>query len=288
MEKGINAELWIKDFIHDEYLIKFKAQNAASFYKLERIEKLMEWWLFVHSKIQRSFDDWVKIQLGFGDALVETTWSAVPRDQGETEQKPIIGPDNQPVVDPQTGQPAVVTSKKISMVEKSISKIYTRDRFFLQKGSVDIEREPVVLKDNFLYRDLEEGEVMGKFVNVTSVLKEKIPVAKKDVAGLDEQESSKLKDIKIRNESVEVLKWYGFFDADGDGFAEDVRVYVNPEHKIYLGGIQMTKVTKSGRRPLDFSKIESRLENPEENFGYGILESVHELADEIDSIFNQM
>lgn len=273
--------------IVNEYLIKFKADNATSFYKLDRIEKLMHWWLFVHSKIQASFDDWIKIQLGFGDAVVESSWSASPRDEGKTEENPVVGPDNQPLMNPD-GTPAVVKKRIISMFEKTVSKIYTRDRFFLQKGSVDIEREPVVLKDDFLYRDLEEGEVMGKFVNVSTLLKERIPFNKKLVEGLAPGEAERIRDIKIRNEPVEVLKWYGSFDSDGDGFAEDVRVYINPEHKIYLGGIQITKVTKSGRRPIDFSKIESRIENPEENWGYGILECVKELAEEIDAIFNQM
>lgn len=274
--------------IVNEYLLKFKAENVASFPKCDRIEKLMKWWIFVHSRIRPFFDGWVKNALAWGDVLTESYWEAVPKDLGHTDEIPIIGPDGQPVIDPTTGQPAVSKERKIDLVEKTRSKVYGKDKVFLQEGSVDIQREPVILIDELFYRDLEEGEAKGQFVNITNELKEKLPFSKEGLTGLPQEEMDRLKDIHIRNQSVKILKWYGNFDADGDGFAEDVRIYISEEYRLFLGGVRMTDITKNGMRPLDFTKLEDRLENVDENFGYGVLETIKEMAEEIDALFNQM
>jgi len=273
--------------ICNENLLKFRAENMTSYPKLERIEKLMHWWLFVHCKVRQFYDDWTKTVLGFGDALTETTWVANPHDLGKTETKHVVGPDGQPVMEPD-GTPSQVVSRIISLIESTKSTAFTRDKFFLQPGSTDIEREPVVIEKEMFYRDLEQGEAKGQFVNVSNLLKEKLPFSKEGLTNLPPEEQDRIKDIKVRNQNVKFLTWYGNFDADGDGFAEDVRVYISHDYKIYLGGVAMTNVTKSGKRPLDFTKLESRLENTQENFGYGILETVKELAEEVDALFNQM
>src|SRR3990167_6088615 len=128
----------------------------------------------------------------------------------------------------------------------------------------------------------------GKFVNISNLLREKINYEKPESTGLTPEEEDKIKSIKIRNVPVEVLKWYGNFDADGDGFAEDVRIVISPEHQLYLGGVPVSQLTKSGKRPLDHTKFDHRIDAPDENSGEGILEKVKELSEEIDALFNQM
>ena len=273
--------------ISNEELLKFRAENIASFPKLERIQKLEHWWEFVHSRIRQFLDDWTKIEIAFGDCITESSWEANPRAEAAPDTQAVVGPDGQPVMEA-NGQPSMVKSSQIMLEEKTTSKIYTRDKYFLQKGSKNIQREPVIFKDEFFYRDLEEGEMKGQFVNVSNLLKDKLPFSKEGTTDLTPEESDRIKDIKIRNQNVEVLKAYISFDANGDGFPEDIRVYVNEEHRIFLGAVKMTDITKSGRRPIDFTKIESRLEDVEENFGQGVLETVKELAEEIDSLFNQL
>jgi len=273
--------------ISNEELLKFKAENIASYPKLERIDKLMHWWEFVHSRIRQFIDDWVKIEIAFGDCIAESSWEANPRCEPSTEMTPVLGPDGQPMLEAD-GQPSMVKSVQIELEERTVTKIYTRDKYHLQKGSRDIHREPVILEDEFFFRDLEEGEMKGQFVNVSNLLKDKMPFSKEGNTGLTPEELEKVKDIKIRNQSVKVLKSYMNFDANGDGFPEDIRVYVNDEHRIFLGAVKLTDITKSGRRPLNFTKIESRLDDVEENFGQGALETVKELAEEIDSLFNQL
>lgn len=261
-------------------LTRFKATNVEDFPKTERITKLMSWWFWVRSRMEGTLDQWIKVVLGYGDAVTESAWKAVPRDTGKSQETPIV--------DEMGNQIGLDRQRIIELFESTASKIYLADKFYLQKGSTDIHREPVILEDMLLYRDLEEGEAQGKFLNVTNILKDKLPFSKESVQNKSPEDAERIRNIKLRNEPVKLLIWYGNYDADGDGFAEDVRIVISPEYQIYLGGIQMTNITKSGRRPLDYTKLDSRIECPAENFGIGILEKVKELAEEVDAIFNQL
>lgn len=268
-------------------LLRFKPGGVEDYPKVDRISKLMHWWFWVRSRMEGFLDNWIKSVLGYGDTITESSWKAVPKDMGRMESTPITDEMGNPVLD-EMGQPAVMKERVIELMESTTSKIYLRDNFYLQKGSTDIHREPVVLEDIILYRDLEEGEAQGKFVNISNLLREKLPFAKESYTNMAPEELERIRNIKIRNESVKVLTWYGNFDADGDGFAEDVKISISPEYQIYLGGIRMTDITKSGKRPLDYTKLESRIDCAQENFGIGLLEKVKELAEEIDAIFNQL
>lgn len=273
--------------LSNEELLKFKAENMESYPKLERIEKLEHWWEFVHSRIIGFIDNWTKTQIAFGDCITESSWEANPRANSASTQQPVVGPDGMPLTEP-NGQPSIVNSVAVTLEERTISKIYTREKYYLQKGSRDVQREPVILEDEFFYRDLEEGEIKGQFVNVQNLLREKLPFSKEGMTNLPPEEIERIRNIKIRNQPVKVLKAYISFDADGDGFAEDIRAYVSEEYRLFLGAVKMTDITKSGRRPIDFTKVESRIEYPEENFGYGVLETIKEACEEIDSLFNQL
>jgi len=50
----------------------------------------------------------------------------------------------------------------------------------------------------------------------------------------------------------------------------------------------MRDVTKSGKRPLDFTKYDSYLGRPDDLDGEGVLTKVRELAEEVDACFNQL
>jgi len=63
---------------------------------------------------------------------------------------------------------------------------------------------------------------------------------------------------------------------------------ISPEHKLYLGGIDMVNVTSSGRRPINFRKYDNYLDRLDDLDGEGILFKCKELAEEVDAIFNQM
>ena len=285
----------ILDMIHsrlfpavvNEDLLRWKPGEVTDQPKVERISKLMHWWIWVHSKMRTFFDIWVKQAAGYGDVTTESFWKVTMIDKGETVEEPIVDEAGNQFTN-SDGTPSVSTSRIISTIEKTASKVYQKDDVFLQEGSTDIYTEPVILKDSFKYRELEQGEAEGKFVNISNELREKIKWDKPELTGLDPVEEEKIKSIKIRNSQVEILKWYGNFDADGDGFDEDVRILISPEYELYLGGIAVKDLTKSGIRPLDLTKFDHRLECPDDNFGEGVLEKVKELAEEIDAIFNQL
>ena len=273
--------------IINEDLVRWKPGESTDQPKVERISKLMHWWVFIHSRMRNFFDIWVKQTAGYGDSTTESFWKVTPIDQGKTVEEPIVDEMGQPIINPD-GTPAVSKSRIVSLIEKTASKVYPKEDVFLPEGCKDILTEPVILRDDFKYRELEQGEMEGKFVNVTNLLREKLNWEKPEMTGLTSEEEERIKSIKIRNVNVEVLKWYGSFDADGDGFAEDVRIVVVPEHELYIGGVAVRDLTKSGKRPLDITKFDHRIENPDETDGEGVLEKVKELSEEIDAIFNQM
>jgi len=293
--RGLRMATSILDMIHsrmvpaiiNDELLRWRPGESTDQPKVERISKLMHWWIWVRSKMHSFFDIWVKQSAGYGDSLTESYWKVVPIDRGRMIEQPIVGEDGNQLVN-QDGTLAVSKQKQIDKIESTASKVYPPEDIFLQECSKDILTEPVILKDRFLYRELEQDEMEGKFVNISTKLREQIQWKKPEMANMNEAELEKLKSIKIRNEPVEILKWFGNFDAGGDGFAEDVRIVISPVHKIYLGGMSMRDITYSGKRPLDFTKFDNRLVNPDENWGEGVLEKVRELSEEIDAIFNQL
>ena len=271
----------------NEELLRWRPGEVNDVPKVDRVSKLMHWWFWVRSRMRQTLDNWVKVVTGYGESIVESSWKSVPIDKGKTIEQPVTGPDGQPLINPD-GTPAVMKSRVIDLMESTCSNIYLPNKFFLQEGSTDITREPVILEETKPYRELEDGEAQQKYVNVEAMLRGMLPVGDESHASLPPEEREKMRSIKIRNHPVTLIKWYGNYDADGDGFAEDIRIYVVPEYRLYLGGIPLTKITKSGARPLNFTKFESRLECPEQNWGVGVLEKVKELSEEIDAIFNQM
>lgn len=293
--RGLKIAASILDMIHsrmlpaviNEELTRWRPGESTDQPKVDRITKLMYWWIWVHCRMRSFFDIWVKQASGYGDVLTESSWKVQTIDKGVTNEQPIVDEMGQPVLNPD-GTPAVSKTRMISLIETSTSKVYAKEDVFLQECSTDVQTEPVILRDNFKYRELEQGEQEGKFINITTELRDKLPYEKAQGESDNPQDAEKLKAVRLRNINVEVLKAYFNFDADGDGFAEDIRILVSPEHELYLGGMAVKDLTKSGKRPLDFTKFDNRIEKPEENFGEGILEKVRELSDEIDAIFNQM
>ena len=271
----------------NEDLVRWRPGDLTDVPKVDRINKLMNWWIWIRSSLKNFFDIWVKQTIAYGDSLTESSWKINYIDRGFTEETPIVGEDGNPLTNPD-GTPAISRSRRIDRIESTTSHIYPKEKVWLQKGSMDIHKEPVIVEEDFFYRELEQGEAEGQFVNVTNLLKDRMKYEIGVAENLPPEEVEKLSSLKLRNKPVKLLRWFGNFDADGDGFAEDVRIIVNPEHKLFLGGMSLFNITKSGRRPLNLTKFDNRIDRPFDSEGEGILEKVKELAEEIDAIFNQM
>lgn len=244
----------ILDMIHarlfpavwNEDLARWRPGKSIDAPKARRIELFMNWWIRVWSPMYPFFDKWTKYVTGIGDGLTESSWE----------------------ID-EIGQP------KISR------RLIPKESVFTMKGARDVQRDPVMIHEKLLYRQLEAMENDGGAINVTTELAKMVYVP----TSSDKEE---FRQVKLRNQEVEVIRWYGHFDYNRDGVEENIRIMVSPDHKIYLGGVDMVNVTFSGRRPINFSKYDNYIDRMDDLDGDGVINKVKELAEEIDAIFNQM
>ena len=272
--------------VWNEDLCRWRPGLILDVPKTDRISKFMDWWVRVWTPLRPFFDGWVKYAAGFGDVLAESTWDVEEIMTSEMISVPITDEAGQQLSE-EDGTPSVTRQPKINRVEKTKSRFITKDNVYFLKGSKDVQRDPVMIKETYLFKELENLEKQGVCVNVTDKLEEKMVVPEPS-GDLPPDEKARLKRIKLRNMPVEVIRWYGHYDVDGTGMNDSVRIFASEEHKIYLGGVRMRDVTKSGKRPLSFTKYDSYLDRPEELDGEGVLHKCFELALEIDAIFNQM
>lgn len=287
----------ILDLIHarifpavwNEDLTRWRPGTAVDVPKAERISKFMDWWIRVFAPLRPFADLWTKYVAGIGDALTETSWDVEEIVTSQTIDQPVIDESGQPLIN-KDGTPAINKIPRIERIEKTKSRIITKDNVYTMEGAKDIQRDPVVIKETLLFRQLEALEKQGVCVNVTGDegLEKFMLVPEPTGENLSDEDKKKLKKIKMRNMPVEVVWEYLNYDIDGVGADESLRVYVSPEHRIYLGGIRMRDVTKSGRRPIKFTKYDNYLDRPEELDGEGVLIKVKELAEEVDACFNQL
>jgi len=273
--------------VWNEDLTRWRPGEITDTPRVERIEKLMSWWIKVWSPMRELFDNWVKHTCGYGDTLVESCWEVEERDMGDVEEIPITDEaTGQPLIN-QDGTPAIQKQKKIRRIERTKTRILKKESVLLMKGSRDIQTDPVLIEEEILFKDLEDMEKRGQAIGVTKELSKYI-IIKNPSNATDPIELEKIRRIKMRNIPVKIIRWYGHYDVDGSGYNDSVRMMISAEHNVYLGGVRMKDVTKSGKRPIEFTKYGSYLNHIDELFGEGVLDQVKELAEEIDAIFNQL
>ena len=273
--------------VWNESRLRWKPGGVEDADKVDRINRLMFWWCMVKHRMLTFFDGWIKSVLGFGDVATKLGWEVKEFDTGAIDTIPIVDQlTGEPLVDPTTGQVATTQEKRIRREETTTAEIIAKEDIFLQPKAKSLEEDPVIIRHKYLYSQIESMSREGQVVNLDKVkenvdryldLPENTPENKKEV----------LKQVRRRNQPVEAIEWYGKYDIDNDNFEEDIRLMVDPVNKVYLGGVPMTVLTKNGKRPLDYTKFNNRLECPEELEGLGVLEQIKELAEEIDACFNQ-
>ena len=252
--------------VWNEDLMRWRATEMNDTPKAERIEKLMKWWVTAWSPMKDFFDNFVKHVAAFGDGLTEHSWEV---EEIEASSLDLLG------------NPTIIRK------ERTCSRIIPKESVFLFKNARDIQKDTVIIEEEIPYKDLEAMERSGQAINIRGALKDKIHV-NVPTTMTDDVEVEKFKQIKRRNVPVKVVRWYGMFDVDGSGFERSVRVMASKDYEVYLGGVAMKDVTKSGRRPLEMAKYSSYIDRVDSLYGEGVLEQVRELAEEVDAIFNQM
>jgi len=273
--------------VWNEDLTRWRPGEITDTPKVERISKFMDWWIKVQSPMRDFFDDWVKVTSGFGDSWTELSWVVEERDAGP-EPTPKMDPmTGQQAIDPMTGQPAMTLGRKIDRDERTHAIILPKEAVYTMKDSKDAENDPICIEEEFPYRKLEEMERAGQLVNVTTELSKLIHVNVPNT-GIPDEELERIKAVKRRNVPVKIVRWYGHFDVDGTGFPQSVRIWIAKDFRLYLGGVRMSDITKSGRRPLVFERYNTYIDRIDHLFGQGILDQVRELAKEVDAIFNQI
>lgn len=247
----------ILDMIHarlfpavwNEDLARWRPGTSVDAPKARRIELFMNWWIRVWAPMRSFYDKWSKYTTGIGDSLTESSWEIDEIGQGKVARR-----------------------------------VIPKENVYTMQGARDVQKDPVIINEKLLYRQLEAAEKNGAAINVTTELAKQIYIP--SVASQSGKEE--FRQVKLRNQEVEVVRWYGHFDYNGDGIEENIRVMVSPEHRLYLGGVDMVNVTFSGRRPLNFTKYDNYLDRLDDLDGEGVVNKVKELAEEIDAIFNQM
>ena len=272
--------------VWNEDTVRWRPGDITDVPKVERINRLMDWWIRVWSPMREFFDNWVKYVSAFGDELMEASWSVEERLTDEMNETPMMDELGQPLIN-QDGTPAVKQVPRVDRIEKTTYRILAKESVFLMDNAKDIQKDPIVIKEKVLFKDLEDLERRGACINVTTEL-EKLIVVSVPQGIEDPAEKERIRRIKLRNEEVEILTWWGHYDVDGTGLQDSVRIITAYDHRIYLGGVRVRHLTKSGNRPLVFQKFDSKIDKPEHLIGDGLIEQVRELAEEIDAIFNQL
>ena len=271
--------------VWNEDLTRWRAGQYVDVPKAERISKFMDWWIRVHNPMRPFYDKWVKYVAGFGDCLTETYWDVEEIPTNQTIDIPVTDESGQQLTN-QDGSPALQKQVVVNRIEKTVSRVILKDNVYLFENARDIQRDPVVIKETFLFKDLEDMEKRGVCVNTEELAKHII--VPEPTGNIDPDEKERLRRIKLRNMPVSVVREYLNYDVDGTGINESIRVMVADEYQIYLGGVRMRDITKSGKRPLDFTKYDNYLSRPDDLDGEGVLHKVRELAEEVDACFNQL
>jgi hypothetical protein len=273
--------------VWNEDQLKWKPVEYMDQVKVDRTNKFMKWAVTVQMKLQDVIKPAVKYCIKFGNAILKDKWEVIYKDKGEMQPKPILNELGQPIIDPATGQPQMTQEKVLSVTEKCAVELIKLDRFYIQPGQTDIQKEPVIHALDYYYHDLELMEKQGLVVNISNLVKDQIDsklLSEMDQAMAEGERIAKT-NVRRRMYPIEVLEWYGPYDADNDGFPEECIFLVDNTTKTYLGGRRLSDISKRCKRP--FTKL-GFMERECSFYWIGVLEQVKSLADELDACMNQL
>ena len=281
--------------VWNENLVRWKPGEKTDRDKTDRINKFMFWWVNVKAKMHSFYDKWVKSAIGFGDVFTEICWDVKVKDTGEYIETPIVDEFGIQIYE-KDGKPSIKKDKKLKLEENTRTEIIPRENVYFQEGQKDIQEEPVIIKVKWLFSDLENMEKNNKAVNIREPLHDDSQYLEKQlegfinetVSGYNNENIEIIKEVKLRSTPIDILKCYIKMDIDGDDVAEDIRILVDPLRKVYLGGVLVKDISKRVVRPINITKVNDLLEDPDCLEGYGFLEMVMPLSEEIDAIFNQI
>jgi len=272
--------------VWNEDTMRWKPVEFTDKKRTEDVNKIMRWVIVSWSKIRPDILELVRSTISLGTVFTEPYWYVKKRDLGETVQQEVVDETGAPQLD-ETGQPITVEARMLSVDEKPAIKNIPLTRVLTQPGCTDIQKEPIIKLEDYYYHELEQEQVEGIVQNVDDKLKEAVDknIITKFGSELEKAEKIASLTAKRRNTLVECMTWYGPYDANGDGFPEEIAVRVAIKDEIYLQGFPISAISRRGTRPIVQTNFINRMFKL---LGIGVLEQVKPLAEEIDACFRQL
>lgn len=273
--------------VWNEDVIRWRPVERTDKKRVERVNKIMHWVLNVWMKMGQNFaPEFVRVGIMMGSVITETHWDVHKLDLDETENVAVNGPDGKPLLN-DDGSEMTIESRLLKVDEKPKATVVPLEKFLTQPGSTDIQREPVIKLEDFYFHELEGMQKEGMAQNITDKLKSEVDKSIITKFGEELSSQEKIADLsaKRRMKNVETLIWYGPWDADEDGFAEEICVMVSLREEIYIRSFKTSKISRRGRRPFRITNFVDRIHKL---LGIGVLEQVKPLAEEIDACFRQL
>lgn len=274
--------------VWNEDSIRWKPVEYTDKKRTDDVNKIMRWVLEVWVKIRLDILSLVRGTICYGTIFTEPYWMVNKKDLGDIQRDPDIDPaTGQQAVNPETGELLYVESKLLKVDERPAIKHYSVMDILTQPGATDIQKEPIIKRQNYYYYELEQEQAEGIVVNVTDRLKDSIDKTIITKFGQELEKAEKIQDVSAKRRSavVECITWYGPFDVNEDGFPEEVAVRVALKEEIFLQGFAISTISRKGIRPLVQTNFLNRMFKL---LGVGVLEQVKPLAEEVDAVFRQI
>ena len=272
--------------VWDENLIRWAPVEPTDKQRVKSINEMMKWVFNVWMKIEKDIGEIVRACIMMGTVYVESYWSVKRKDLDEVEKTPIVDESGAPMLDNQ-GQAMYVEQKLLRTQEKPSVRIIPVDKILVQPGCTDIQKEPIIKLEDFYYHELEQLSNEGLMENVTDALKNSVDKTIVSKFGAQLEEAEKIADMNAKRRStlVEAAIWYGNYDADKDGFPEEICCMMAIKEELFLRAFKTVKVNRKGERPIRKINFIDRIHKL---LGIGVLEQVKPLAEEIDAVFRQI
>lgn len=272
--------------VFNEDTIRWKPVHWTNKEYVQLVNRMMSWVINVWMKSRHDALMFVRHGVMSGAVFAEVWWERKKLDMDRMEQIPVMGP-NGPMMGAD-GQPMVIEQKMYEMRECPRIRLIPVTRIYTQPGAKNIYDDPLVIPQDYSYRELEQMQNEGLAQNVTDSLKEEIDNRIAKESGLVMEKAENIADFnaKRRNTPVSCLRWFGTYDADGDGFDEEIVALVAEREEVFIRAHKLAKISRTGKRPIIHKNFIDRID--EKLLGIGLLEQVKPLAEEIDACFRQL
>lgn len=273
--------------VYNEDTIKWRPVRFTNRLYTDLVNKMMFWVVTVWMKSQKDALMYIRNAAMLGSVFAEAWWKREQKDMGHTQQIPVMGPDGQPLMNEQ-GQPVVVEQNLMQIDEKPQIRIIPVGKVLLQPGAATIEDDSVIIIEDHTFRELMMMQKQGLAENVTDILQPEIDSRLQTEFNLALDKAEDVADLnaKRRNMPIECLRWMGKYDANGDGFDEEIVCLITNKDEVYLRAHLLSKISRTGKRPVIHKNFLDRIGG--KILGIGLLEQVKPLAEEIDACFRQM